>query len=138
MYCLPSHDFNCPQLLITYVTQYMHSPAFSPHFISDVLWGLCKYCAAIIQMLLEQNMFLYDTCAKYSSYQKCYHYFRFPDALVPDRGRATFFYGCINSHYYVTHILTPFCGHLSNYKRTCSFFWQDSGTVRVQKILIAV
>jgi hypothetical protein len=46
-----------------------------------------------MQILLEHDMFLYDTYAKYNSYKKCCHKFRFPDALVPDGEDLHFFLG---------------------------------------------
>jgi hypothetical protein len=53
--------FKCLQLLITDIMHYLHSSAFSPHFMYDMLQVVCKFCAVIMQILLEHGMFLCDT-----------------------------------------------------------------------------
>ena len=51
----------CNGIALLFMLHTVHSPAISPHFISDMLQGVCKFCAVIMQILMEHDMFLYDT-----------------------------------------------------------------------------
>ena len=61
LHSLQHQYFKCLQLLITDIMHYLHSSAFSPHFMYDMLQVVCKFCAVIMQILLEHGMFLCDT-----------------------------------------------------------------------------
>jgi hypothetical protein len=86
----------------------MYSLAISPHFVYDMLQGVYKFCAVIMQILMENGVIFVRYITNYSSYKKC-DKFRFFKCIFFWRGEGLHFFEYINSHHHVARIWTPVC-----------------------------
>jgi hypothetical protein len=120
-----SHYFKFPHLLVTDVAHYSHQPFPHAPYLTcyrvsvSFVQPLCRYYWNMVWFIwyLCEIHFLQEVLRIQISWCTC-----------SKRQQVHVFSWSMNSNYHVTHIRTPFCGHLSNYMRMCSFFQQCNWT----------